>query len=255
MYYSDITVDSESRSIVSFMPSGTANGEWPRITFEIEKNKLILRGGVISDARPVDEFGQNKKFYDKLKMMLNSDNVDMPTPNFRQGQYIYNTDGLVREIINNPSNIIYKKDFWIVGNDTDEGFAVYLHSRNGEILRSYIPGLGYLVIPKKVAKTLVRIDLGITTIFPIQRSQAGVQDAIDQFSRINLKYKHFLRSSVVIKVFRTLDSGGTITITQKRKTAKFHLSPNQMIIYPGQKNVATSIDVDNVIEYTSPVLL
>ncbi len=255
LYYSDVTVDSDSKSIISFMPSGASNGEWPRITFEMEKDKLILRGGVISDARPVDEFGQNKDFYNKLKDLLNSDNIDMPTPNFKQEQYIYNMDGLVREIISNPTNILYKKEFWILANDTDDGFAVYLHNRSGEIQESYIPGQGYLVIPGKVAQTILRIDFGISTIFPEQREQAGVQTALDRFSTVKLRYNDFMQSNIVVKVFRTLDSGGTVTITQKKNTMKFHLSPNLMIVYPERATTATSIELENVVEYENSVLL
>ncbi len=255
LYYSDITVDSDSKSIISFMPSGASNGEWPRITFEMEKDKLILRGGIISDARPVDEFGQNKAFYSKLKDLLKNDNIDMPTPNFKQEQYIYNINGLVREIISNPTNILYKKEFWILANDTDDGVAVYLHNRKGEIQESFIPGQGYLVIPGKVVGSILRIDFGFSTIFPEQREQAGVQTALDRFSTVRLKYKDFTQSNIVVKVFRTLDNGGTITITQKKDTMKFHLSPNQMIIYPERATTATSIELENVVEYINSVLL
>ena len=87
------------------MPSGTASGEWPKITFEMEKENLIVKGGVVSEARPVDADGQNKEFYKKLETLLNNDNIDMPIPSLRTGQYIYNHDGLVREIIDNPANI------------------------------------------------------------------------------------------------------------------------------------------------------
>ncbi len=253
LYLLDITTNEDSQSIASFLPSGTDSGEWPKMTFIIEKDKLVVRGGVISNARPVDEFGPNKKFYEKLKTMLNTDNIDMPTPSLRSGQYIYSSDGFVREIVEDPTIMIYGKKTWIIGNKEEYGVPLFMHSENGQTLKSFIPGKGYLVIPQKVAQTILRFDVGEQTIFPEITVLNSVQKSVNGFFNARLTISNISNPKKVFRVYHASAVGGSVSIEMENKGAKsFFLSPYQMIICIEPDG--STITTDNVEEFPNQVI-
>lgn len=251
LYLLDITND-ESQSIASFLPSGTDSGEWPKITFIIEKDNLVVRGGMISNARPVDESGQNSDFYQELYKALNADNIDMPTPSLRSRQYIYNSDGLVRVIIEQPTVLIQGKKVMIIGNEKDYGIPLNMHSENGETLKAFIPAKGYLVIPQKLVQTILRIDVGNRALFPKNSTMSSIQHTINDYLNMNLTLNSFSSRSRVFRVYYASKTGGTITIASNKKTKSFFLSPYQMVICLEPKD--STIETTNVVEFPNQVI-
>ncbi|OQX29664.1 MAG: hypothetical protein B0D92_02525 [Spirochaeta sp. LUC14_002_19_P3] len=252
LYYIDLATDSETKSIAVFYPGSTESGEWPKITFEMVKDILIVKGGSVAAARPVDESGQNKEFYKKVIKLLAQDGIDMPAPTLRKGQYIYNTDGLVREIVENPTNIIYKKNFWVIANDTDTGASVYMHTKDGSILRNFLPEKGYLIVPKKVAEPILRIDIGNRTYFPVREEPSVAQLAIDKFFKTNINPGTFKKPRISVRVYKASANGGSLFVLQKNKAETFYVFSHRMIIFADTFN--SRITTDGLEEYPNYVL-
>ncbi len=252
LYLLDITSNEEFQSVASFLPSGTDSGEWPKMTFTIEKDKLVVRGGVISNARPVDETGPNRRFYNKLKERLNTDNIDMPTPSLRHGQYIYSSEGLVREILEKPTIVIYGEKSWIVGNKEEYGVPLYMHTEEGQELKSFIPGKGYLVISRKVAQSILRMDIGEQTIFPESPSLHSVQKAVNDYFNIPLTKNTISNPRKVFRVYYASAKGGWVNIEVKKGEKTFFLSPYQMIICVEPEG--STITTDGVEEFPNQVI-
>lgn len=244
----------EGKNTVVLKPLLGESELWPKMIFEIDQGVLIVKSGTVAGL-PVIIEGTNKEFYEKITAMLTRGYTSLPAGTSQKRVYILDEERTVRAVISEPTNVIYLEHVMILGNIDKKGLPLTLYKNNGEALKGYIPIKGYLVIPQKKVKDVIRVDLGNKTFLPKYKIQGGgTQSSLNKMFGVKLTYDKFSSPNILVKVFRAGEEGGSITIQEAKNAQKFYLAPHQMLVFSSPKKFDVKITAENVEEYPHQIL-